>query len=127
MVDWIIQHNWYSEHKITWKCIPDPHPLDSCLDVKWASRKLLDMALQNMSATECDDYVRDSVEKTVKYLEWCISAEQGDELLAERRARLKQDTTTLDRVREQNYDEMLHPDIADFILNIPLLDQFSRD
>jgi len=127
LVDWIIQHNWHSEHKITWKCIPDPHPLDSCIDVKWTSRKLLHMALQNMSATECDDYVRDSVEKTVKYLEWCISSEQNDELLAERRDRLKQDTTTLDRVREQNYDEMLHPDIADFILNIPSLDQFSRD
>ena len=118
LVDWIIQHNWYSEHKITWKCIPDPHPVDSCLDVKWASEKLLDMALQNMSATDCDEYVREGVEKTVKYLEWCTQAEHTPALLAERRARFQQDTLTLDRVREQNYDEMLHPDIADFIQHI---------
>ncbi len=115
LVDWIIQHNWYSEHKITWKCIPDPHPVGSCLDVKWASSDLLDMALQNISATDCDQYVSDGVEKTIKYLEWCIQAQHAPAVLAERRTQFKLDTLTLDRVHNQLYDEMLHPDIANFI------------
>ena len=123
LVDWIIHHNWYSEHKITWKCIPDPHPVDSCLDVKWASTELLDIAYQTMCAVECDEYVQGGVQKTIKYLEWCLSQTHDPDLLTERRARLKQDTLTLDIVRKQNYDEMLQPQVADFILNIPAPDQ----
>ena len=123
LVDWIIQHNWYSEHKITWKCIPDPHPVDSCLDVKWASTELLDIAYQTMCAVESDEYVQSGVQKTVKYLEWCLEQTHDPDVLTERRARLKQDTLTLDIVRKQNYDEMLQPQVADFILNIPAPDQ----
>ena len=123
LVDWIIQHNWYSEHKITWKCIPDPHPVDSCLDVKWASPELLDIAYQTMCAVECDEYVCEGVLKTSKYLEWCLTQTHDPVVLTERRARLKQDTLTLDIVRKQNYDEMLQPQVADFILNIPAPDQ----
>ncbi len=123
LVDWIQQHNWYSEHKITWKCIPDPHPVDSCLDVKWASQELLDIAYQNMNAVEITDETQGAVAKTVKYLEWCMNQTHDPVVLTERRARLKQDTLTLDIVRKQNYDEILYPQVADFILNIPAPDQ----
>lgn len=123
LVDWIIQHNWDSEHKIVWKCIPDPHPHNSCLDVKWASRDLLDIALQTMQAVEVDEWTAGGVEKTVKYLAWCLEQQPEQAVLSERRGRLKQDTLTLDIVRKQNYDEMLQPQVADFILNIPAPDQ----
>ena len=118
LVDWIQQHNWYSEHKITWKCIPDPHPVDSCLDVKWASEQLLDIAFQNMNAVELTEETKSGVLKTAKYLEWCMNQTHDPDKLQERRARLKQDTLTLDIVRQQNYDEMLNPQVADFILHI---------
>jgi hypothetical protein len=118
LVDWIQQHNWDSKHKITWKCIPDPHPVDSCLDVKWASEQLLDIAFQNMNAVELTEETKSGVLKTAKYLEWCMNQKHDPDKLQERRARLKQDTLTLDIVRQQNYDEMLNPQVADFILHI---------
>ena len=123
LVDWIIQHNWTSEHKITWKCIPDPHPVDSCLDVKWASTELLEIALQNMQACETDDHVEPAVQKTIAYLEWCLKQTHDADRLAERRSQLKKDTLTLDIVREQNYDEILYPQIAEFIAGIQILDE----
>lgn len=118
LVDWIQQHNWLSEHKITWKCIPDPHPEESCLDVRWASEELLDISLQTFLAAEPSEFTDDAVQKTQRYLEWCLNQTHDEDKLAERRQRLKQDTLTLDIVREQNYDEQLNPQVADFILNI---------
>ena len=118
LIDWIIQHNWLSEHKIVWKCIPDPHPTDSCLDVKWADKELLNISLQTLEACECDDYVKEAVDKTINYLKWCIAQEYNEQKLSERRQKLKSDTLALDIVRKQNYDEMLNPQIADFILHI---------
>lgn len=97
--------------------------MDSCLDVKWASTELLDIAYQTMCAVESDEYVQSGVQKTVKYLEWCLEQTHDPVVLTERRQRLKQDTLTLDIVRKQNYDEMLQPQVADFILNIPAPDQ----
>jgi sulfatase maturation enzyme AslB (radical SAM superfamily) len=123
LVDWIIQHNWSSEHKITWKCIPDPHPSNSCLDVRWASSELLDIALQTFTACETDEYTEPAVQKTINYLQWCLDQTWDEQLLDERRQRLKQDTLTLDIVREQNYDEMLNPQVADFISSIRVTDE----
>jgi organic radical activating enzyme len=118
LVDWIIQHNWYSDHKIKWKCIPDPHPTNSCLDVKWASKELLDISWKQFTACECDEHVQDAVQKTINYLQWCSAQEFNNKKLQERRNRLKQDTITLDRVRNQSYDNMLHPLVAHYITHI---------
>jgi hypothetical protein len=76
-----------------------------------------------MNAVEITDETQGAVAKTVKYLEWCMNQTHDPDLLTERRARLKQDTLTLDIVRKQNYDEILYPQVADFILNIPAPDQ----
>ena len=120
LVDWIHQHNWFSEHKITWKCIPDPHPVDSCLDVKWVDRELLEMAWTNMSVAleDATKETRPALLKVCAYLQSCIDAELDPGVVQERRQRLKQDTLTLDRIRNQNYEEIIYPQIADYIKSI---------
>ena len=125
LVDWIHQHNWYSEHKITWKCIPDPHPVDSCLDVKWASPDLIETAWMNMSVAleDATEHTRPALQKTCNYLIDCMKAVHDVELVQRKRQQLKRDTLTLDRVRNQNYDEILYPQIADFISSIQMLDE----
>lgn len=125
LVDWVHQHNWFAEHKITWKCIPDPHPYESCLDVKWASQELLETAWMNMSVAleDANSYTRPALQKTCAYLRDCIDAEMDEEMVLKKRAKLKLDTLTLDKVREQDYTEMLYPQIADFISDIQMKDQ----
>jgi len=128
LVDWIHQHNWYNEHKITWKCIPDPHPYNSCLDVKWADPELIEIAWMNMSVAleDATEYTRPALQKTCNYLTNCMKAVHDVELVNQKRQQLKRDTLTLDIVREQNYEEILYPQIADFISNIRMTDEFSR-
>jgi MoaA/NifB/PqqE/SkfB family radical SAM enzyme len=125
LVDWIHQHNWYSEHKITWKCIPDPHPVDSCLDVKWVDPELIETAWMNMSVAleDATAYTRPALQKTCNYLTNCMEAVHDAELVNQKRQQLKRDTLTLDIVREQNYEEILYPQIADFISSIRVTDE----
>jgi organic radical activating enzyme len=120
LVDWVHQHNWYSEHKITWKCIPDPHPVDSCLDVKWVNKELLEMAWMNMSVAleDATEYTRLALLKVTNYLRNCIDTEQDETILQHKREQLKRDTQTIDTVREQNYEEILYPQIVEFISSI---------
>ena len=125
LVDWVHQHNWFAEHKITWKCIPDPHPHNSCLDVKWADKELLEIAWMNMTVAleDATSETRNALQKVTNYLRNCIDTELDSNIVLERRRQLKQDTLTLDKVREQDYTEILYPQIADFISNIQMLDE----
>ena len=125
LVDWVHQHNWFAEHKITWKCIPDPHPYNSCLDVKWADKELLEIAWMNMSVAleDATSETRPALQKVTNYLRNCIDTELDSNIVLEKRRQLKQDTLTLDKVREQDYTEILYPQIADFISNIEMLDE----
>jgi len=124
LVDWIHQHNWYNEHKITWKCIPDPHPVDSCLDVKWMDKKLLENAQMNMNVAleDATQYTRPALQKTCNYITACIETDLDSDLVNQKRQQLKRDTTTLDKVRGQKYEEILYPPIAEFISNIQIQD-----
>lgn len=120
LVDWIHQHNWHSEHKITWKCIPDPHPINSCLDVKWLDKSLLETAWLNMSVAleDATDYTRPALLKVCKYLRNCLDTDLDKQLILQKRKQLKLDTVTLDTVREQNYHDMLYPQIIQFLNEI---------
>ena len=125
LVDWVHQHNWYNPHKITWKCIPDPHPVDSCLDVKWADPELIETAWMNMSVAleDANELTRPALLKTCNYLVNCMETVQDVEQTNQKRQQLKRDTLTLDIVREQNYEEILYPQVADFISSIRVLDE----
>lgn len=125
LVDWIHQHNWNSKHKITWKCIPDPHPVDSCLDVKWAAPELIETAWMNLSVAleDANEYTRPALLKICNYLTSCMEAVHDEELIRSKRQQLKRDTLTLDIVREQNYEEILYPQVADFISSIRVTDE----
>jgi len=125
LVDWIHQHNWNNPHKITWKCIPDPHPVDSCLDVKWVDPELIETAWMNLSVAleDANDYTRPGLQKVCKYLTSCMEADLDPDLVNKKRQQLKRDTLTLDTVRNQNYEEILYPQIAEFISNIQMPDE----
>ena len=120
LIDWIHQHNSDTHIPIHFNCIVDPHPADSCLDVKWASKELLDIALQNMQVAleESDRHTRVHITRLRDYLKWCLDASHDEEYLLERRQKLLLDTTTFDTVRKQCYKDILNPPVVDFIKSI---------
>ena len=120
LIDWIHQHNMDTVHPIHFNCIVDPHPADSCLDVKWASKELLDIALKNINVAleESNRYTLTHIRRLRDYLEWCLKAEHDPDYLNQRRQKLLLDTTTLDSVRNQNYKDILNPQVVNFIKSI---------
>jgi len=117
LIDWIHQHNMDTVHPIHFSCIVDPHPVDSCLDVKWASKELLDIAYKNITAAlEAGDPKTEVHTKRIQtYLKWCLETEFDEQQVLERRQKLKTDTMTLDTVRNQSYKDILYPQIVNFI------------
>ena len=77
----------------------------------------MSVALEDATA-----YTRPALQKTCAYLRDCIDSEMDEEIVLKKRAKLKLDTLTLDKVREQDYTEILYPQIADFISNITMKD-----
>ena len=120
LIDWIQQHNMDTFHPIHFSCIVDPHPVDSCLDVKWASKELLDIAYKNITvALEAGDTKTEIHTKRIQsYLKWCLETEFDQQKVLERRQKLKTDTVTLDTVRSQSYEKILNPQVVDFIRSI---------
>lgn len=120
LIDWIHQHNMDTVHPIHFNCIVDPHPADSCLDVKWASKELLDIALKNINVAleESNRYTLTHLRRLRDYLKWCLKAEHDPDYLNQRRQKLLLDTTTLDSVRNQSYEDILNPQVVNFIKSI---------
>jgi len=107
-------------HPIHFNCIVDPHPADSCLDVKWASKELLDIAHKNIEVAleESNKHTVTHITRLRDYLRWCLEAEHDPEYLNQRRQRLLMDTTTFDKIRNQSYENILNPQVVDFIKSI---------
>ena len=120
LIDWIHHHNMDTVHPIHFNCIVDPHPVDSCLDVKWASKELLDIAHKNIQVAleESDKHTVLHITRLRDYLKWCLEAEHDPEYRNQRRQRLLMDTTTFDKIRNQNYENILNPPVVDFIKSI---------
>ena len=90
------------------------------LQVFMSSKELLDIAYKNITvALEAGDPKTEIHTKSIqKYLKWCLETEHDPEYLRERRQRLLMDTTTFDKIRNQNYEAILNPQVVDFIKSI---------
>ena len=80
----------------------------------------------SVALEDANDYTRPALLKTSNYLTNCMEAVHDAELVNQKRQQLKRDTLTLDIVREQNYEEILYPQVADFISSIRILDELPK-
>jgi hypothetical protein len=77
----------------------------------------------SVALEDATEHTRPALQKTCNYLTNCMEAVHDAELVNQKRQQLKRDTLTLDIVREQNYEEILYPQVADFISSIRVLDE----
>ena len=120
LIHWIHQHNKKSVHMINFNCIVDPHPVDSCLDIKWASKALLNIAYKNLQdiLQNTNHLTNRHTKRVHDYIKWCMDQQHDPKYLKERKQKLLLDTTTFDQIRNQSYKDILDLPVVNFIDSI---------